>query len=238
MGLGWPWKGKNAGTVQARPTMNRDAPWLLAERAYEDTYLRLAAQVVNWRRMAFGCLVLAGVAVGGVVYIGAQSKFVPYVVEVDKLGRTIAVRALHGPEATRDPARQVYADIFELIENLRTVTTDREANNRNLNRAFARLSDGAKNYVRTELRKAPPNEVGSTKTVQVKVSTALKLSEKVWQVEWEETSFNLQGEQIDKPELWKATLEHELEPGETEEAIRKNAVGLKVLQLNWAKVIL
>lgn len=238
MGINRFFKGKQATNSPPPPVMNREAPWLMAQRAYEDTYLKLAAQVVNWRRITFLSLLITGIAVSGVVYIGAQSKFVPYVVEVDKLGRALAVRSLQGAEATRDPARQVYADIFELIENLRTVTTDREANNRNLNRAFAKLGDGAKNYVRTELRKAPPNEVGATKTVQVRVTTALKLSEKVWQVEWEEVSFNMQGDQIDKPELWKATLEYELEPGETEEAIRKNAVGLKVLQLNWAKVIL
>lgn len=216
----------------------RDAPWVMAGMAHDDTYMRLAAQVVNWRRFGFGCLVLAVIAVGGAIYIGAQSKYVPFVLEVDKLGRTLAVRALTGGEATTDPTRMVYAELFELIENLRTVTTDREANNRNLNKGFARLTGAGATYVRAELRKAPPNDVGGTKTVQVHVKTALKLTEKSWQVEWEEVSRNLQGEQIANPEKWKATVQYELQPGGTEESIRKNPIGFTVQELHWAKVIL
>ena len=231
------WRKKEAeGNTAART--RRDAPWLRGQDAFEDTYLRLAAQVVNWRRMAFGCLMLAVIAVCWVGYIGAQSKFKPFTVEVDKLGRTIAVRALDGDGATSDPSRTVYAEMFELIENLRTVTTDREANNRNLNKAFSRLVGAAANYARTELRKAPPNEVGASKTVQVRVKTALPISAKSWQVEWEETSFNLQGEPIGPPEKWKATLQYELRPSDSEEGIRKNPIGFTVPELNWAKVIL
>lgn len=222
---------------QKKPA-HRDAPWVMAALAHEDTYLRLAAQVVNWRRFAFGCLGVAAIAISWAGYVGSQSKFVPYLVEVDKLGRTLAVRAVGGNEATSDPSRSVYAELFDLIENLRTVTTDREANNRNLNKGFSRLAGAAANYARTELRKAPPNEVGAAKTVQVQVKAALKLSEKSWQVEWEETSFNLQGEQIGPPEKWKATLLYALEPSGEEEGIRKNPIGFTVKQLNWAKVIL
>jgi type IV secretion system protein VirB5 len=216
----------------------RDAPWMGGMYAHFSTYMHLSGQVANWRLFAFGCLAVAAIAMGGVVYIGAQSKFVPLLVEVDKLGRTVAVRALTGTDAITDSSRIVYAELFELIENLRTVTTDREANNRNLNRGFSRLTGAAANYVRTELRKAPPNEVGATKTVQVKVKTALRLSEKSWQVEWEEISYDLKGDQMGYPEKWKATLQYELSPGGEEESIRKNPIGFVVPELNWAKVIL
>lgn len=213
-----------------------EAPWVRAERAYDDRYLRMAAQVKNWRLFAFGSLVIAVLAVGGVTYIGAQSKFVPMLVEVDKLGRTIAVRALTGDDAVIDASRTVYREMFDLIENLRTVTTDKNANNDHLDKGFSRLDGAARVYVRTELKKAPPNEVGATKTVQVKVTTALKLTEKTWQMEWEEYSFNLSGEPIGV-EKWKATLQYSLQPSGTEEGIRKNPIGYTVTELNWMKVI-
>ena len=216
----------------------RDAPWVLASNAHDDTYMRLCAQVVNWRRMAFCGIGIAFAAVAGIAYIGAQSKFTPMVIEVDKLGRTVAVRALTGDDATTDGSRMVYAEMFELIENLRTVTTDRAANKRNLDRGFSRLTGAATAYARTELRKAPPNEVGTTKTVQVQVKTALKLTEKSWQIEWEETSYSLQGIRIAAPENWKATVQYELAPAGDEESIRKNPIGFTVSELNWTKVIL
>ncbi|HJV75108.1 MAG TPA: VirB8/TrbF family protein [Noviherbaspirillum sp.] len=213
-----------------------DAPWLLAARRHEDTFLRLNAQVANWRKFAFISLGIATLAVAGVIYIGAKSKFVPYLVEVDKLGRTVAVRALTGDDAITDAKRNVYSETFELIENLRTVTTDRMANNRNLDKAFSRLSGSALAYVKAELKKAPPNEVGKTKTVQVQVKTALKLTDKTWQVEWEEYSYGLNGDFLGM-EKWKATLQYKLAPSGEEEQIRKNPIGYTVPELNWMKVI-
>lgn len=215
---------------------NEDGPWAKAGMAHDNTYLRLAAQVVNWRRAFFIMAVIAAGAVGGVVWIGSQSKFIPMVVEVDKLGRTVAVRALTGPDAVTDSSRTVYRELFDLMENLRTVTTDRAANDRNIERAFTRLDGAARTYARTELRKALPNEVGSTKTVQVQVKTALRLSDKSWQVEWEEHLFGLNGEPMGV-ENWKATLQYELLPAEDEVSIRKNPIGFTVRELSWMRVI-
>lgn len=213
-----------------------DAPWLRAGQAYNDTFLRLAAQVANWRTIAFCCLAIAGLSIVGVIYIGAQSKFVPYLVEVDKLGRTLAVRALTGDAAVSDPARLVYREMFELIENLRTVTTDVGANNRNLTNGFARLSGAANIYVRAEIGKAKPNDVGQTKTVQVVVKTALRLTDKTWQVEWEEKSYGLNGDFMGS-EKWKATVGYQLSPQGTEEAIRQNPSGFIVTDMSWQRVI-
>lgn len=179
---------------------------------------------------------ITAIAIGGVIYIGAQSKYVPLLVEVDKLGRTVAVRALSGDDAITDSSRMVYREMFDLVENLRTVTTDRTANNDRLSKGFSRLEGAARMYVRTELRKAPANDVGATKTVQVKVKTALKLTGKSWQIEWEELSYNLAGEYLGV-ELWRATLQYELKPSSDEVSIRTNPIGYMVPELSWQKVI-
>jgi type IV secretion system protein VirB5 len=233
--------GKSKKTAVAEEVPNSaDAPWILAARRHEDTFLRLNAQVANWRLFAFFAMGVSTLAVAGLVYIGQQSKFVPMIVEVDKLGRTLAVRALTGEAAISDPSRYAYRELFDLVENLRSVTTDRTANNDRLEKGFTRLSGAARNYVRTELKKAPANDVGATKTVQVQVKTALSLADKVsgktWQVEWEEHSFSLNGEEIGV-EKWKATVQYELIPSGDAEMIRKNPVGFTVTEINWMKVI-
>lgn len=235
--MGWFKKTAKADAfLPKRDSDGIDAPWVRAGMAYEDTFLRLAAQVANWRLFAFFCAFIAAGAVGGVIYIGSQSKYVPMLVEVDKLGRTLAVRALTGDDAVTDSKRLIYRELFELVEHLRTVTTDVAANNTNLEKGFSRLTGAATGYVRTELRKAPPNEVGATKTVQVQVKTALKLSDNTWQVEWEEHSLDLKGDEIGV-EKWKATVGYKLSPPETEEGIRKNPIGFLVPELSWMKVI-
>ena len=213
-----------------------DSPWVRAAYQHNDTFLRQAAQVANWRLFAFFSLVVAGASLAGMFYMGSQSKFVPLLVEVDKLGQTLAVRALTGNDAVTDSRRLVYREMFDLIENLRTVTTDRLANNERLSKGFSRLSGASYAYVRTELKKAPPNEVGTTKSIQVKVKTALKLAGKSWQIEWEEVSFSLAGEVLGT-ETWRATLQYELIPSGEEKSIRINPIGFTVSDLSWQKVI-
>ena len=103
-----------------------DAPWVRAGLQHNDTFLRLAAQVKNWRLYAFCSMGVAAISVIGMAYVGSQSKFIPMLVEVDKLGHTLAVRAVTGDAAVTDSSRLVYREMFDLIENLRTVTTDRQ----------------------------------------------------------------------------------------------------------------
>lgn len=221
---------KNASTAQ------ETNPWARANTASEDRVLRAQAQVANWRVFAFICLGIAALAVGGVIWIGSKSKFIPMVFEVDKLGQTVAVKALQGNEAIADTQRLVYREMFDLIENLRSVTTDRQANNSRLSKGFSRLAGAAGTYVRTELRKAPPNEIGASKTVQVQVRSALRLTGKSWQVDWEERSFNLAGEEGEL-ERWRATVQYELNPSAEESVFRKNPIGFTVSEISWQKVV-
>lgn len=213
-----------------------DSPWVRAQAQHEDRFLRLAAQVANWRMFAFFSLSLAAIAVGGVIYIGAQSKIKPMLVEVDKLGQTLAVKVLSGDDAVVDSSRLVYREMFDLIENLRTVTTDRLANNDRIDKGYTRLTGAARTYVTTEQKRNKPNEIGATKSIQVKVKTALKLAGKSWQIEWEEHSYTLGGEDMGV-EIWRATLQYDLLPQGDERSIRINPIGFTVSELSWQKVI-
>lgn len=227
----------NSGGDGASPNISAtDAPWVRAGMQYNDTFLRLAAQVANWRKLAFTAMVVAGMAVCGVIYVGSQSKYIPMLVEVDKLGQTLAVKAVTGDLAVSDTSRLVYREMFDLIENLRTVTTDRHANNSRLNKGFSRLANSARKYVSNELAKKPPNEIGTKNVVQVQVKTALKLAGKSWQIDWEEYTYALNGELL-STENWRATLQYELLPSGEEENIRINPIGFVVTELSWQKVI-
>lgn len=213
-----------------------DAPWLRAQHAHENTNFRQGAQVANWRLFAFICLFGMIISVCWTGYIGSQSKVKPMIVEVDKLGRTVAVRVLDGDDAVTDASRSVYREMFDLMENLRTVSTDRIANNDRIEKGFSRLTGAARKYAKAELQKAPPNVVGTTKTVQVQVKTALRLTEKSWQIEWEEHPFTLNGEAL-PVENWKATVQYELSPTGEEQDIRTNPIGFRITELSWMKVI-
>lgn len=214
-----------------------DSPWLKATLKYRDELVNARIQTKNWQRQALLSWLLSVAAVGGMAYIGSLPKIKPYPIEVDHLGRVRAVRALSENDTRIDPERIIVAELDEMIVNLRTVTTDREANNRNISKGLSRLAGAAHTYAYTELRKAPPNEVGTTKTVQVKTYPPLKISDGVWQIEWEELSQNLAGQLIGSAERWKAVITVKLQPNlDDEEIFKKNPYGFQGHQLNWTRV--
>src|SRR2546423_15427392 len=68
-----------------------DSPYLAARREWNERYGDYIARARNWRRAAFAALAVSGVLSVGTVWQASQSKVVPYVVVVDKLGDAVPV---------------------------------------------------------------------------------------------------------------------------------------------------
>ncbi len=66
-------------------------PYQAAAQVWDDRIGSARVQAKNWRLMAFGCLVLALLMAGGLVWRSAQSIVTPYVIEVDQAGQVRAV---------------------------------------------------------------------------------------------------------------------------------------------------
>ena len=75
----------------ASPAGAAENPYLSARREWNERYGDYIARARNWRRAAFAALAVSLVLAIGVAWQAAQSKVVPYVVEVDKLGDAVAV---------------------------------------------------------------------------------------------------------------------------------------------------
>lgn len=225
-----------AGVAEVSVLPDSDAPWVKAKRQHENTNMRMNSQVANWRLFVFILLIVVSISVIGNVVQGTQSKMIPYIIEVDKLGRTVAVRALDGDDAVTDKRRLIYREMNEIIENIRSVSTDPKANKDRVSRAFSRLSGAAGNYVSEALKRNPPNVIGATQTVEIQIRAAIPISKKTWQVEWIEKTYSRSGELV-KADNWKASLTYELIPSGLEENIRENPIGFTVNEISWLRII-
>jgi hypothetical protein len=81
-------------------------PYLAARRTWNDHVGGVVSSRQTWQVIGILSLLIALAGVGGVIHIGSQSKFIPYVVEVDKLGQTVAagpVQAASKADAARHP---------------------------------------------------------------------------------------------------------------------------------------
>ena len=61
-------------------------PYVEARREWDERYADLVLGKRNWQIAAGGLLLLSLILAGGVVWQSTRSRFIPYVVEVDKLG--------------------------------------------------------------------------------------------------------------------------------------------------------
>ena len=77
--------------VRYADTPQPATPYQAAAQAWDERIGSARVQAKNWRFMAFGCLALALLMAGGLVWRSAQSIVTPYVVEVDKTGEVRAV---------------------------------------------------------------------------------------------------------------------------------------------------
>lgn len=62
-------------------------PYLNARRTWNDHMGSVSASRNMWQIMAILSFMIVLAAVGGVIYIGSQSKFIPYVVQVEHLAK-------------------------------------------------------------------------------------------------------------------------------------------------------
>ncbi|WP_017161249.1 conjugal transfer protein TrbF [Xanthomonas phaseoli] len=129
-------------------------------------------------------------AVGGITYIGSQSKFIPLVFQQDGSGNTVSMtRADRIPDAKVDDYRTAVADF---ISNARLVTPDAELQRKAVLKTYGYLapSDPATikaNEYLNGTKEANPFNRAANETVSVDVKSVLQQSQDTWQIDWQET---------------------------------------------------
>ena len=96
--------------VRYADTQQPATPYQAAGQVWDERIGSARVQAKNWRFMAFGCLTLAVLMAGGLVWRSAQSIVTPYVVEVDNAGQ---VRAVGEAATPYQPSDAQIADALE-----------------------------------------------------------------------------------------------------------------------------
>ncbi|MGD9887888.1 MAG: VirB8/TrbF family protein [Halothiobacillaceae bacterium] len=226
-------QSKPADDLSAKDSMN---PYIAARREWNERYGDYVAQAKNWRIAALLSGITAAVAVAGVVYIGAQSKFIPFVVAVDKHGSAVAAGIAERASAV-DP-RVVRALIGRFITDLRGVISDQQAEKDAIDRVYSMLPSGAASttIISEQFKTNSPFARAATETISVEVESILPISDKSWQVDFRETARSPNGLLLSK-KRYRATLTTELSPVTNEQLIRLNPIGLFVTDISITQIL-
>jgi type IV secretion system protein VirB5 len=205
-------------------------PYLSARREWNERYGDYIARARNWRLAAFAALAVSLVLAVGVAWEAAQSKVVPYVVEVDKLGDAVAVT--RADRAAPADARVVKAQLAAWIVDVRAISSDPLAQKAALARSYALTAATATIFLNDYYRQHSP--FGQPRTVAVSVDAALPVSPQTYQLQWSEDARDLQGRDIATTH-WLASVTVAFDPPTDERGILSNPLGLYVTSISWTQ---
>jgi len=207
-----------------------ESPYLSARREWNERYGDYIARARNWRWAAFAALAVSLVLAIGVVWEAAQSKVVPYVVEVDKLGDAVPVA--RADRAAPADVRVTKAQLVRWIVDARSVSSDPVAQKGALSRIYASTASTATTFLNDYYRQHSP--FGQPRTVAVSVDAVLPISNQTYQIQWTEDARDLQGRDIGTTQ-WLASVTVAFDPPSDERGILSNPLGLYVTGISWTQ---
>lgn len=206
-------------------------PYQKAAQLWDERLGSARVQARNWRLMAFGCLTMSIGLAGGVLWMSAQSRVTPYVVEVDKLGEVQAI----GPAITPyNPAdAQIAWYLARFITDVRSLSIDPVLVRRNWLEAYDYVTDRGAVFLNDFARANDPFKAVGERSVSVQVTSVVRVSDESFQVKWIEKTYD--HDILAKTEYWTAILTIVVKPPRTADVLRKNPLGIYVNGLDWSR---
>lgn len=232
------------GLVPASLSIGRDSDQdenriIRARTEFANAFGNLARGKQNWQLMAFGLTGLLTVVTLAYVRLAASSRVVPYVIEVDKVGRVMAVGVAE--RAQIPDQRLVASQIAQFLRSIRTVlpSAASAAQAEMVRRGYAFAAPEAASFLNDYFASSAndPRVLGTRLTREVDVTGVLRVpNSDVWRVQWTETERStLPGGPV-RTTAWEGYVTIRLAPPTTTETIQDNPLGLYVTSVNWTQV--
>lgn len=217
--------------VRYAETPHPATPYQAAAQAWDERIGSARVQAKNWRLMAFGCLALALLMAGGLVWRSAQSIVTPYVVEVDSSGQVRAVGEAATPYRPADA--QVAYHLARFVTLVRSLSIDPIVVRQNWLDAYDYTTDRGAAVLNDYARTNDPFARVGKESVTVQVISVVRASETSFNVRWTEQRF-VNGSPA-SIERWSAVVSTVLQTPRTEQRLRKNPLGIYVNGLSWSR---
>lgn len=208
-----------------------ETPYRRAAQIWDERMGSARAQAANWRLAAFGSLIIAGAAIGGLLWQSTRSIVTPYVVEVDQTG---TVRAI-GPatEGYKPSDAQIAQILANFIRDVRSVSIDPVVVRENWLRAYDYATDRGAIALNDYALENDPFDAIGRRSVAVDIASVVRASADSFELRWSEKTYaNGQFEKLDR---YTAHLTIVVAPPRTVDALNKNPLGIYVHGVNWSK---
>ena len=226
----------SASLAEVKEESSGKSPYLAARDEWNERYRDLIVAARNWRLLAVTSSVVALVAVLGLIVIGAKPKVIPYIVAVDNLGNVVSQGTAVQASVADDRLKR--AALWSWVQDWRMVSSDATVEKNAIERVYAQIGNGTPAALRISdaYRDGSPLKLAQTETVSVNVRALYASSKDSYEVEWTETIFDLNGEQIGT-QNYKGVITISIHPPDDEGLARVNPLGIYVTNVSWSKVL-
>lgn len=209
-------------------------PYLSARAEYGDRYGAAVNEAARWRQIALFLLLLSLAFGGMMIWMATQNKVIPYVVQVDRQGYSVAIKSAE--EGSALDSRVVIAALARFFSNFKTIVSDTYAQRAMVNGVYDYIArdSSAEGVVNNYYRNNNPF-TGGDYTTQVDVKSVLAIGGggKSWQVLWTENIIR-RGEVTGSTE-WRAIVTIATSPVLDLADVIKNPLGIYITELNMAQ---
>ncbi|MDL2285499.1 type IV secretion system protein [Desulfovibrio sp. OttesenSCG-928-F07] len=221
-------KKNNAAVASNNPYLNAKKEWL-------ERYGDIIAQNHNLRVFSMFILMALILSIGGNIYQATQSKYIPYVVAIDKVGK-VQSGAMPKPLANI-PNEVIQSELTTFLQNWRSVTADADLQNRMLEKLVAYSTPQVRAILQEWFSQNNPYKRAETHLVSIEM-TGLphQVSKHAYRAEWLEITRDRQGKTIERSK-YEAVFTIAILPPETEADIVQNPLGLMIVDANFSRLL-
>lgn len=212
-------------------TPEPETPYQRAGQLWDERIGSARVQARNWRLMALGGLLLTTGLSAALVWQSMQSRVVPYVVEVDKLGQALAVAPADAQFNPSDP--QIAWHLGRFITHIRSRSLDAVLMRENWLSAYDFASERGARFLGEYARAANPFAEVGRRTVSVQVTSVVRASDNSFRINWTEQAYERGS--LSGTSRWTAVVTVKLQPPSSAEVLRKNPLGLYVDAIDWSR---
>ncbi|RVJ64116.1 conjugal transfer protein TrbF [Sinorhizobium medicae] len=208
-------------------------PYLAARQEWTERYGSYVKAAAAWRVVGILSLALALVGFSYALYLSTQVRLVPYIVEVDRLGTSVASGF---PEQIEYADARVVrrATLGNFVTSFRSVTPDAVVQKQYIDRTYAllRTSDPSTQKINDWFRSNSPFEKARSSTVAIEVNNIVALSNQTYQIDWTEYERDRKGKETGT-RRFRGIATVALTAPQDEATIRLNPIGLYVTDFDW-----
>ncbi len=213
-------------------------PYQQVKQQWNEVFANALASKRNWQVMSFVQSGIILVLIFSLVNLATRSKLIPYIVEVDNLGRAVAYAPAEQIKVLDE--RVIRAYLFRFVEKSRSVITDAEAMRRNLTEAYKMVTPDVKqNVLNAHYQENNPLEIARTRSRQIIPLSCLKQSKSTFLIEWKEVDRDMSSKVIGNKQ-WKALITIVRVPPDNETKMKldpMNPFGIFITSLSWSKIL-